>query len=81
MAIKGQIQQLIPQIEINLDSSDGNVFVLIKLATDLANKLGKDAELIKKRMMSESYENAVRIFDAYFGDYVTLRTANPERFA
>ena len=81
MAIKGQIQQLVPQIEINLDGPDGNVFVLIKLATDLANKLGKDTDLIIQRMTSGNYEQAVRIFDAYFGQFVTLRTRHPERFA
>ena len=81
MSIKPKIEQKIPQIEIDLDGPDGNVFVLIRTADNLAYKLGKNKGLIVKRMMSGSYEDAVRVFDAYFGDYVTLRTATPERFA
>lgn len=72
MAIKRKLQQKVPQIEIDLTGPQGNVFVLIKLAKDLSFRLGIDGEKVISRMRRVSYEDAVKIFDAYFGDYVTL---------
>lgn len=76
MAIKKKPQQLVPQIELDLTGPEGNVFYLINLAMNLGRKLGKDVELIIKRMQQDDYIHAIKIFDAYFGDYVTLRVSD-----
>ena len=59
-------------IEIDLTGPQGNVFFLIGTAGNLAKQLGLDAAAIKKEMMSGDYENAVNVFDKYFGNFVTL---------
>lgn len=60
------------QIEMDLTGPEGNVFVLIGTAMNLARQFGIDDEMIKEQMMSGDYENAVQTFDKHFGDYVTL---------
>jgi uncharacterized protein YeeX (DUF496 family) len=72
MAIKTKLKQKVPKIEIDLSGPQGNVFCLINLAKKLSRKLDMDGETIVKRMMFDDYEHAVKTFDAYFGDYVTM---------
>ncbi|ELA9367521.1 hypothetical protein QUN99_003411 [Vibrio parahaemolyticus] len=72
MAIKKKLRQQIPQIEIDLTGPQGNVFYLVKQAKLLARKLDLDEEKILNRMMKNDYTHAVKIFNAYFDDYVTL---------
>ena len=60
------------QIELDLTGPQGNAYVLIGTAMNLARQFGYDDELIKEQMMSGDYENAVQTFDKHFGDYVTL---------
>ena len=57
---------------MDLTGPEGNVFVLIGTAMNLARQFGIDDEMIKEQMMSGDYENAVQTFDKHFGDYVTL---------
>ena len=59
-------------IEIDLTGPQGNVFFLIGTARNLAKQLGLDSASIQKEMMSGDYENAVNVFDKYFGNFVTL---------
>jgi hypothetical protein len=59
-------------IEIDLTGPQGNVFFLIGTARNLAKQLGLDSNKIQNEMMSRDYENAVTIFDKYFGSFVTL---------
>jgi len=59
-------------IEIDLTGPDGNAFVLIGIAGNLAKQIGLDKSKIQSEMMSGDYENLVNVFDNYFGDYVTL---------
>ena len=59
-------------IEIDLTGPQGNVFFLIGTARNLAKQLGLDSAVIQKEMMSGDYENAVNVFDKYFGNFVTL---------
>jgi hypothetical protein len=59
-------------IEIDLTGPQGNVFFLIGTAKNLAKQLGMDSSLVQKEMMSGDYENAVNVFDKYFGNFVTL---------
>ncbi|EJM7154713.1 MULTISPECIES: hypothetical protein [Vibrio] len=72
MAIKVPFKPKVPQITLDLRGEQGNVFQLISLARKLSAQLGLDGEKIQKRMMTGDYYCAVNIFDAYFGDYVTL---------
>ena len=59
-------------IEIDLTGPDGNAFVLIGTAGNLAKQLGLDAKAIREEMMKGDYENLVNVFDKHFGDFVTL---------
>ena len=59
-------------IEIDLTGPDGNAFVLIGKASNLAKQLGLDKDAIQKEMMSGDYENLVSVFDKHFGEFVTL---------
>ena len=59
-------------IEIDLTGPQGNVFVLLGYAKRFAQQLGIDPKEVQDKMMSGDYENAVQVFDEYFGDYVIL---------
>jgi hypothetical protein len=59
-------------IEIDLTGPQGNAFFLLGTAQRLAKQLGYDSNEIKTEMMSGDYENLVKVFDSYFGDFVTL---------
>ncbi len=60
------------QIEMDLTGPEGNVFVLIGTAMNLARQFGIDDEMIKEQMMSGDYENAVQTFDKHFEEHVIL---------
>ena len=57
---------------MDLTGPEGNVFMLIGTAMNLARQFGIDDEMIKEQMMSGDYENAVQTFDKHFGEHVTL---------
>jgi hypothetical protein len=59
-------------IVIDLTGPDGNAFVLIGKAGNLAKQLGLDKDAIQKEMMKGDYENLVKVFDKHFGNFVTL---------
>ena len=60
------------KVEIDLTGPQGNVFVLIGYAKNFAKQLGLEPNEIQKEMMSGDYENAVNVFDKYFGNFVIL---------
>lgn len=65
------------KIEIDLTGPDGNAFVLMGKAVQLAKQLNREGasiniEGMKTVMMQSNYENLVNVFDEYFGDYVIL---------
>ena len=60
------------QIELDLTGPQGNAYVLIGTAMNLARQFGYDDEIIKEQMMSSDYENVVQTFDKYFGEHVIL---------
>ena len=68
--IKSKIEK--SGIEIDLTGPDGNAFVLIGTAGNLAKQLGLDAKAIREEMMKGDYENLVNVFDKHFGNFVTL---------
>ena len=59
-------------IEVDLTGPDGNVFNLIALGGRLCKQLNLNSEMFFRRMTSGDYDNAVSVFEEYFGDYVTL---------
>lgn len=59
-------------IEIDLTGPQGNAFFLLGTAQRLAKQLGLDNKAIQTEMMSGDYENLVKVFDSYFGDFVIL---------
>ena len=60
------------RIEIDLTGPEGNAFVLIGKAGQLAKQLGLDGKAIQSEMMEGDYENLVKVFDNHFGHFVTL---------
>ena len=59
-------------ITIDLTGPEGNVFMLMGRAKQFAKQLDLDGDKIINEMMSSDYENAVKVFDKNFGDFVTL---------
>lgn len=57
---------------LDLTGPDGNAYVLLSVASRTARQLGLDADQIRKEMTAGNYENLVRTFDYYFGDYIIL---------
>ena len=68
--IKSKEQKL--GIEIDLTGPDGNAFVLIGKAGNLAKQLKLDSNAIQTEMMNGDYEHLVNTFDKHFGNFVTL---------
>jgi len=66
--IKSKKQKL--GIEIDLTGPDGNAFVLIGTAGNLAKQLGLDKAKIQAEMMAGDYENLIKVFDKNFGNFI-----------
>jgi len=60
------------EIVIDLTGPEGNAFVLLGYAQNYAKKLGLDADMICNEMRESDYENLIKVFDSYFGDFVVL---------
>lgn len=60
------------KIEIDLTGPQGNAFYLLGVANDLSKQLRLDKNQIRSEMQSGDYENLLRVFDKYFGDFVIL---------
>ena len=61
-----------PEIIIDLTGPDGNAFVLMGTAVNLAKQLGKDGKAIREEMMAGDYEHLLSVFDREFGHFVIL---------
>ena len=72
MAIKPVSEKRSKGLEIDLTGPDGNAYVLIGYATNLAYQLNKDHKAIIKEMKASDYEHLILTFDKHFGFYVTL---------
>lgn len=57
---------------IYLDGPDGNAYVLMSYARQYATQLGLDSDQIIKEMKESDYENLLKVFNHYFGDFVEL---------
>ena len=66
------------KIIINIDGEKGNAYFLLGQARSFAKDLSLDYNKILDEMRSSNYINLLKVFDKYFGDYVTLQTSNAE---
>jgi hypothetical protein len=57
---------------IDLTGPQGNAFYLLAQADRYARQLGLDSNTVINQMNASDYENLIRVFDRYFGDYVIL---------
>lgn len=57
-------------IQIDLSGPEGNVFFLIGTARRFAKDLGINPLKVEEEMKSGDYDNALAVFESYFGDYV-----------
>ena len=63
------------KIEIDLHSKNGNAMYLLSLVDSLGKQLDIPKEVrvdIKKVMMMGNYEDLIKTFDIWFGEYVIL---------
>ena len=63
------------KFEIDLNSPEGNAFYLLSLVDSLGKRVGIPFEVrkdIKDVMMMGSYEELIKTFDIWFGNYVIL---------
>lgn len=59
-------------MEIDLTGPQGNAYVLMGIAEQLAKELDKDDTAIIAEMKSSDYEHLLNVFDREFGEYVVL---------
>ena len=63
------------KIEIDLTGPEGNAFYLLGLVDALGKQLNIPLKIrsdIKQLMMTGSYDELLKTFDIWFGDYVVL---------
>ena len=60
------------EIIIDLTGPDGNAFALMTYADRFAKQLDLDSVTIKAEMREGDYENLIKVFDEWFGDFVIL---------
>jgi hypothetical protein len=60
------------RLVIDLTGPQGNAFYLMGFAQKNARKFGLDGSTIINEMKTGNYENLVKVFDNYFGEYVIL---------
>jgi hypothetical protein len=57
---------------IDLTGPNGNAFALMGYASKFCRSAGLDKNVVLKEMMAGDYENLLKVFDGYFGDFVIL---------
>lgn len=62
----------VTELVIDLTGPEGNAFVLMAHAKNLAKSMGLDGHSIVAEMMSSDYEHLVETFDKHFGERVVL---------
>lgn len=60
-------------IKIDLNSSQGNAFNLISVARRLSKQMGMNTAEIYREMTHSDYENLIKTFEKYFGNFVTIQ--------
>lgn len=65
-------KQPVNEIIIDLTGPEGNAYCLMGYARRFAGQLGLDSRKVIEEMMQGDYENLLKVFDSYFGDFVVL---------
>ena len=60
------------KIKIDLTGPDGNVFMLIGMASRWAKQMGLNASEISAEMMSGDYEHLLSVMEKHFGDHIIM---------
>jgi len=60
------------KVVIDLTGPDGNAFALMAYADRFAKQLDLDHVTIKAEMREGDYENLIKVFNEWFGDFVIL---------
>lgn len=60
------------KIIIDLTGPEGNIFVLFGYVRQFVKNFDMDYEKIIEEMKSSDYDNAIKVFDKYFGNFVIL---------
>ena len=60
------------KIKIDLQGPEGNAFMLLATAKNLAHQLDMDWGLIHSEMTSSDYEWLLQVMDYYFGDFIIM---------
>lgn len=60
------------KLVIDLTGPEGNAYVLMSHAKNFSKQLGYNSDKIINEMKSSDYENLIKVFDGYFGNYVIL---------
>ena len=62
------------KIDLNLNAyPQGTALYLLGVARILSKQLGIDMVQVHREMTYSDYENLIKTFEKYFGDYVTLQ--------
>lgn len=72
MAILPKESRQEKRIEIDLTGPDGNAFVLMGIAKNLARQLKLDGEMITQEMMLGDYEDMLQTMENYFGELIIM---------
>ena len=67
-----RIKENVGPIIIDLTGPDGNAYALMGYARTFSKQLGIDSNTVIGEMMSGDYQNLLKVFDGYFGDFVIL---------
>lgn len=73
---KNRVQSIV----MDIDGPSGNAYTLLGMAGHLCDELRWNEEkfkTIENEMKSGDYINLLKTFDKYFGDFVILKTSNP----
>lgn len=57
---------------LDLGGPEGNAYFLLGRAQNLSKQLELDTEAILEEMKASDYDNLVKVFDKYFGEFVDL---------
>jgi len=59
-------------IVIDLTGPNGNAYALLAYASKFCRACELDEKVVLDEMMAGDYENLLKVFDGYFGDFVIL---------
>ena len=75
MTIRKKSEKKSQRIEIDLTGPEGNAYVLLGYVNTLGKQLNMPLKIrkdIQNTMMLGSYNDLIKTFDIWFGDYVVL---------